>query len=54
MNSKKWYESKTMWSGILMMIMAIYQIVTTGRIDPQAILAALGGLGLIGLRQAVD
>lgn len=47
----KWYiKSKSVWSGVLLIVYAIIEYVLYGNLDPQKILL---GLGIIGLRDAI-
>jgi len=54
MRSKEWYKSKTVWSGILLILLGLSQIFGAGKIDPATLQEIFMGAGLIGLRQAVD
>ena len=51
---KKWYKSKTMWTGVFAVVYAIYSVTTTGIVDSQEVFAFLSGTGLIGMRDAVN
>jgi len=51
---KPFYTSLTMWSGVFLFLIGIFQIATKGEIDVQSLTTALGALGLVGLRRAID
>ena len=49
-DGKPWYMSKTIWASIVTAVIAI--LMTFGIVIPVEIIAALGALGLYGLRTA--
>ena len=54
---KTWYQSKAMWSGILLFLGGIATLsgryIATGEFDVQGFTMLLTGSGIIGIRQAV-
>jgi len=52
---KEWYQSKTVIAGIIILA---YGVATAFGVDlsayKEAIIAAAGGLGIVGIRQALD
>jgi len=50
---KAWYESKTIWGSIILIILAIYGYVTGNFDELQAVVTAVLGWMGIGLRLAV-
>ena len=51
MKMKKWYESKTVWSALLMVFLAISEMF--GLNFPKELYSILAGLGLYGIREAI-
>jgi len=49
---KRWYRSKGMWAGILLIGYGLATTATELPLDPDTVLAILVGLGIIGIRQA--
>lgn len=54
MQDKPAYESKTIWAGVLIIILALIQLVGVGELDLKIITELLVGVGFVGLRQSVD
>lgn len=54
MKSKEWYYSKAMWSGIILIIIALYAMIANGAIETQSLANLFLGSGIVGVRQAVD
>lgn len=51
-NSNMWYiKSKSIWSGVLLIVYSIIEYIVTGHFDPSKLLT---GLGIIGLRHAIQ
>ena len=50
---KKWYHSWGMWSGILIMALAVYRAVQTEGLTPEVIENFLLGSGVSGVRRAI-
>ena len=50
---KNWYESKAIWSGLVLIGLGIYTYVT-GATLADSVITALEGLGIVGIRQAVQ
>ena len=50
---KPFYKSKAIWSGVLMAVLGLYQVATTGAIDLSAIEKWIMALGVVGIRQAL-
>jgi len=51
---KPFWQSKGVWAGLLLIVSALYQMVATGTIDLSSIQTALLGLGVVGIRQAIE
>jgi len=50
---KEFFKSKGVWSGVLLIIIALYTMFTNGTIDPATLTTLFTGSGIIGVRQAV-
>ena len=51
--NKEWYKSKGIWAGLLGVVYGAFLFVSTGRVDFEAVLAFVTGLGILGIRDAV-
>ena len=54
LKAKPWYESLTVWSAILLMVLGIAQIALTKTLDPDSLLKIVAGFIALGLRRAID
>ncbi len=54
LKTKPWYESLTVWSAILLIILGLAQILVTRTFDPDALLKLVAGFIALGLRRAID
>lgn len=50
---KKWYQSKTMWSGAVIILVGLMRSFGV-EIPTDLIVSIAGGFGLIGIRDALD
>jgi len=49
---KPFYESKTMWAGIILIVLALYEI-ATGNVNMEVVQTFAAGLGICGFRSAM-
>ena len=52
MRDKNWYESKTVWSAMAVLLLSVYTAYT-GQPIPVWVWGILGSLGLYGVRDAI-
>jgi len=50
---KEWWQSKTVWAGLVLILCGLYQAVTGQTVNTEVLFKIFGGLGFIGLRQAM-
>lgn len=50
--NKKWYKSKTVWAGLIILVYGLF----SGQLEPykEVIISVAGGLGLVGIRNALN
>jgi hypothetical protein len=53
MDSKNWYASKSIWAGVIILVIAIAKQVGID-LPVETILTIATGLGIVGLRQAIN
>jgi len=51
---KEFLKSKTVWFGLLMLLLSAYQLVTTGQFQYYTIQNGLTGAAIIALRDAIN
>jgi len=51
---KPWYKSVSIWTGLAFIGYGVYCAVTGTAEDPTIVIEILGGLGILGLRRAID
>ena len=51
---KNWYDSKTFWAGLLLLVYAVGKFIKTGNLSGDELVAGAMGFGLIGLRTAKE
>jgi len=51
---KEFWKSKTMWAGSFALLYAVYLFATTGQVEFQTVMSFVGGLGIVGFRDAMN